>query len=331
MRFFLCWAVLICGCATDSDTSSSYGTQPPTVPPSETGLDFDISLDSALSVDMSPVDGLDHDLESHDASEAADASRDLGVGETFDAEVAEVSDMSGVGDQFQQANEANPCEGRMDNHLLQEGTMGVCLYADPCVETGTANRSDLICIDGQAVEDTVSSVCERRTEGVLVEEGTYGACVYVDECADSGRRIKLDLVCEVGAVTEIERVDTLGCARVPNQSCGVVECVTHSQCDVDEFCVCPGYWLDIDGEQSCSDFEFEPRVCLPCAGLSGPVCMFDGLPESGITYPSLCDAPRFPPYLLSSACPPECDSSSPVSTCPNSQDFCTAEGRCEPR
>jgi len=219
------------------------------------------------------------------------------------------------------------CERDTDETVVLRGDYGECGYANECSQMGARRRTDRICESGVEIDKvwSLADGCNRETDGTLINVGEFSACSYADECAETGFKQRTDQVCSDGGITAVVVTSAEGCAQVPDASCGPVTCDSDNDCGDDERCLCAGYWFDRDGEFSCSDFGVTPRVCLPCAGLDGPVCVYDGQPEFGTTYDSLCDAANWPPYVIVGECPAQCAGRI---DCPGSCDLCI-QGRCE--
>ena len=219
------------------------------------------------------------------------------------------------------------CDRDTDETVILRGDYGDCGYATECAQMGARRRTDRICEAGVEIDKVWSRAegCTRDTDELVINVGEFGECTYADACVENGSKQRIDQVCRSGRITEYILTSTDGCVQVPDASCGPVTCTNDDQCADDERCLCSGYWFDRDGEFSCSDFDITPRICLPCAGREGPVCVYDSAPENGTTYDSLCEASDWPPYVLPGECPPQCAGRV---DCPGACDLCI-QGRCE--
>lgn len=330
---------------TDSD-SHNVAADMDTIAPVENdagmaGMDGDMSgMGGSGGVAGSDTDGSMSDIDS-------DTSGLGGSGGVTDSELGEhdggMPDSTGMGGDDNHADAGNQsgqdagdgmvslCDGVEDGTALTEGGFGQCEYTDDCAETGQKSRIAMVCENGRPIEAVITAICTRDTDGRILDEGTFGECMYDDQCTEQGIKQRTETLCSDGMSVARVVTSSEGCLQVTGIGCDPIECTSHDQCADDELCLCPGYWYDQDADFSCDDFTIAPRVCLPCSGHVGSVCVFEDLPERGRTVNNLCDVGNWPPFLYSGACPPECDPSAGVSTCPNAWDFCNADGRCEPR
>ena len=165
-----------------------------------------------------------------------------------------------------ESREGDECDRNVDGTVVDPGLVSECEYAEPCAQTGTRTRSEMICAGGEeivrpVVEDAPD--CARNTDGEVLSEGPLtGDCVYTDQCEASGTQSQAQEVCEAGRmVSRSINITSPACQRVP---------IVNEE-------VCNGRDDDCDGTSDEAQFLGD-RVVRPgdLCGTAFGVCRRDG-------------------------------------------------------
>ncbi len=142
------------------------------------------------------------------------------------------------------------CFRDTDGAVVSVGEPGECGgFEDPCDEEGVAERTDIICRDGQEAEVTAEEACERDTDGTIVDEGQFGECDnFEGRCGEEGTQTRLQLICRDGAQTEVPNTEV--CFRDTD---GVIV-------EAGQFGRCQGF------QDACDETGTQTRTNIVCEG-----------------------------------------------------------------
>lgn len=113
------------------------------------------------------------------------------------------------------------CQRNTNNQVINTGNWGTCSYQNQCSTTGTRQRTNTVCLNGQQTSnvETDTQGCNRSTDGTVLSQGNWSSCSYGSICSEQGTRSRQTVTCSGGQQTTMTSTDT--CNRnTDGQSCG---------------------------------------------------------------------------------------------------------------